>query len=109
LHNKGIYKQGEKTTLGMGENNSNGNNWQRINFQNIQAAHTTLYQKNKQPNQKGGKRPKETFPQRRHTDSQQTHEKMLNITRYKRIGNQNYNEISLHTGQNGHQQKVYKQ
>ena len=25
---------------------------QRINFQNIQAAHTTQYQKNKQPNQK---------------------------------------------------------
>ena len=26
-----------------------------INFQNIQAAHTTQYQKNKQPNQKVGK------------------------------------------------------
>ena len=35
-----------KTTLRMGENNSKWNNWQRINFQNIQAAHTTLYQKN---------------------------------------------------------------
>ena len=34
----------------------------------IQAAHTTQYQKNKQPNQKVGKRPKQTFPQRRHTD-----------------------------------------
>ena len=29
---------------------------QRINFQNIQAAHTTQYQKNKQPNQKVGNR-----------------------------------------------------
>ena len=36
----------------MEENNSKWNNWQRINFQNIQAAHTTQYQKNKQPNQK---------------------------------------------------------
>ena len=27
----------------------------RINFQNIQAAHTTQYQKNKQPNQKWAK------------------------------------------------------
>ena len=45
------YKQGEKTTLRMGENNSRCNNWQRINFQNIQGAHTTQYQKNKQPNQ----------------------------------------------------------
>ena len=32
------------------------------------AAHTTQCQKNKQPNQKVGKRPKQTFPQRRHTD-----------------------------------------
>ena len=30
----------------MGENNSKWNNWQRINFQNIQAAHATRYQKN---------------------------------------------------------------
>ena len=43
-------------TLRMGENNSKWNNWQRINFQNIQEAHTTQYQKNKQPNQKVGKK-----------------------------------------------------
>ena len=48
----------------MGENNTKGNNCQRINFQNIQAAHTTQYQKNKQPNQKVGKIPKQTFLQR---------------------------------------------
>ena len=29
---------------------------------------TTQYQENKQPNQKVGKRPKQTFLQRRHTD-----------------------------------------
>ena len=63
---KGNYKQGEKITLRMGENNSKWNNWQRINFQNIQAAHATQYQK-KQPNQKVGKRPKQTFLQRRYT------------------------------------------
>ena len=33
----------------------------RINFQNIQAAHTTQYQENKQPIQRVGKRPKQTF------------------------------------------------
>ena len=38
------------------------------NFQNIQAAHTTQCQKNRQPNQKVGKRPKQTFLQRKHTD-----------------------------------------
>ena len=36
------------------------------------------------------------------------HEKMLNIANYQRNGNQNYNEVSLHTIQNGHHQKVYK-
>ena len=39
----------------------------RINFQNIQAVHISQYQKNKQPNQKVEKRPKQTFFQRRHT------------------------------------------
>ena len=35
--------------------------------------------KTKQPNQKMGKRPKETFLQRKQTDGQRAHEKMLNI------------------------------
>ena len=52
-----------------------------------------------------GRRPKQTFLQRRNTDCQQTHERMLNITNHQRIANQNYNEVSLHTGQNGHHQK----
>ena len=43
-----------KTTLRMGENNSKWNNWQRINFQNIYAAHRTEYQKNN-PIKKWGK------------------------------------------------------
>ena len=47
-----------------------------------QAAHTTQCQKNKPPNQKVGKRPKQTFFQSRHTDCYQTHEKMLHIARY---------------------------
>ena len=36
--------------------------------QNIQAAHTTQCQKNNQPNQKVGKRPKQIVLQRRHID-----------------------------------------
>ena len=50
-----------------------------INLQNIQVAHVVQYHKNKQPNQKVGGRPKQTFLQRRHTDDQQTREKMLSI------------------------------
>ena len=38
----------------MGENNSKWNKWQRINFQNIQAAHTTQCQKSN-PIKKWGK------------------------------------------------------
>ena len=68
MHSKENYKQGEETTLRMGENNSKGKNSQRINFQNIQAAHTIQYQKNKQPNQKVGKGLEEIFLQRGHTD-----------------------------------------
>ena len=34
---------------------------------------------------------------------------MLNITNYQRNANQNYSEVSPHTCQNGHHQKVYKQ
>ena len=58
-----------KTAFLLGGNNSKQSNWQRINLQNIQAAHAAQYQKNKQPNQKVGRRPKQTFL-RRHTDGQ---------------------------------------
>ena len=40
------------------------------------------YQKNKQPNQKVGKRPKQTFLQRRHIDGYQTRENMFSIAHY---------------------------
>ena len=56
-----------------------------------------------------GRRPRNTFLQRRHTGGQEAHEKILNITNYKTSANQNYNEISLHTSQNDHHQKLYKQ
>ena len=38
--------------------------------------------KNQQPNSKMGRRPKQTFVQRRYTDGQQTHERMLNMTNH---------------------------
>ena len=41
----------------------------------------------------------------RHTDGQQTREKMLNITNHQENMNQNYNEISLYICQNGYYQK----
>ena len=52
-----------------------------------------------------GGRPKKTLLQRRYTDGQQAHEKMLNITDQQRNSNTNYKEASSHTYQNGHHQK----
>ena len=62
------YKQGEKTALRLGENNSKRSNRQRINLKNIQAAPTAQFQKNKSPSQKMGQIIQKTFLQRRHTD-----------------------------------------
>ena len=44
-HSKANHKQDEKTTLRIGENNCKWSNWQRINLQNIQAAHTVNIRK----------------------------------------------------------------
>ena len=41
--------------------------------------------KNKQSNPKMGRRPKQTFLQRRYTDCQETHERMLNIVNHQKM------------------------
>ena len=46
--------------------------------------------------------------QRRYTDGQQAHGKMFNITNHQGNANQNHNEISPHTCQNGYHQKKKK-
>ena len=55
------------------------------NLQNIQAVHTAQYQKNKQPNQKMVRTPKQTFLQRRHTDGQQTRCSTLLIIQFSSV------------------------
>ena len=55
MHNDGNYKQGEKTALRMGENNSKWRNRQRINLKNIQAPPVAQFQKSKQHNKKWAK------------------------------------------------------
>ena len=52
---------------------------------------------------------KQRVLQGRHTDGQNTHEEMFNITHYWRNANQNHSEGPPYTDQNGHHQKVYKQ
>ena len=82
---------------------------QRINLKTMQATPAAQFQKNKLPNPKMGQRTKQTFLQRRLTNGQQTHEKMLNITYYQRNANQNHNEVPSHAGQNDCYQKLYEQ
>ena len=48
-----------------------------------------------------GRRPKQQMVNK--------HEKMLNITHDYRNATQNYNEVSPHTDQNVHHQKIYEQ
>ena len=66
----------------MGENICKQSKQQGINLWDTQTAHAQLTHKNKQPNQKRGRKSKQTFLQRRHTDGQNTHENMLNMTNY---------------------------
>ena len=56
-----------------------------------------------------GGRSKYTFFQRRHIDGQLVHKKMSSVTNYLRNANQNYTEVSPHTNENDHHQKIYKQ
>ena len=56
-----------------------------------------------------GQRTKQTFLQRRHTDDQEAHEKILNAANDWRNANQNYDEISPHTSQTSRHQNIYKQ
>ena len=55
-----------------------------------------------------GRRTEQTFFQRENIDGQQAHGNMLNITNHQRNANQNHNEISPHTCQNGIIQKKTK-
>ena len=55
-------------------------NRQRINLLNIQEVQ---YQETNQHNKKLGRKSKQTFLQRIHTDVQETHEKMLNTSHFK--------------------------
>ena len=82
MHSKGNHKHDEKTTL----------EWEKIfaNEATDKGLISKIYkqlillknQKNKQPNTKMGRRPKETFLQRRYTDCKETDERMLNTTNH---------------------------
>ena len=45
-----------------------------------------------------GRKSKQTFLPRRHTDGQKAGEKLLSVTTHQRNANQNYSEVLPHTG-----------
>ena len=49
-----------------------------------------------------GKELEQAFFQRSYTNGQQVHKKVLNITNHERDANQNHNELSSQTCQNGY-------
>ena len=94
----------------MGEDICKQSNWQGINLHNIQKLMQLNVKNMKNPsNQKMDRRSRQTSLQRRYTNGQKAYENILNITNYWRNSNQNYNEVSPHTGQNGHHQRLYQQ
>ena len=58
---------------------------------------------------KNGQNTEQTFFQRPHVDNQQAYEKLLNVVNHHGNANQNHNEISFHTCQNGYHQKEHKE
>ena len=77
LHSKGNYKQEEKTTLRMGEIFANKSMDKGLISKIYKQLMQLNIKKNKQPNPKMGRRPKQVFLQRRHKDGQEAHEKLL--------------------------------
>ena len=78
---KGNPKQNKKTTHRTGENICKL--WDKHNIQNIQIAHTTQWQENKQLNQKMGKRAKKISPKKIYRHMKYVaYKKMLSIANY---------------------------
>ena len=68
MHSKGNYKQGEKTTSEWEKIIGNGTTDKRLISKIYKQLMQLTTRKKQKPNQKMGRKPKQTFLQRRHTD-----------------------------------------
>ena len=56
-----------------------------------------------------GKGLEQALLQGRHIEGAETYEEMLSITSHQRDANQNHNEVSSHTSENGQHKQIHKQ
>ena len=100
-------KQGEKTILRMGENNSKWNNWQKVISKIYKQLMNSIPEKRTTQTKSGKKTLPDISPKNAYrwlTNIWKDAQHHL-LEKWKL----NYNELSPHAGQNGHHQKVYKQ
>jgi len=99
-----VFAQKRKSQVRRKDNPQNGRKYLQMNHHKVLTSkiHKQFMQfniKTQTTQPKNERRPRQTFLQRQHTDGQQMHEKMLNITHYERNANRNHSEVSHHTSQ----------